>query len=236
MLILVRGRILAALVDVLDGDESLERPVLVHHRELLDLVLPQDPLRLLERGADRCGHQTLGGHHLADGPAQVTRELQVAIRDDADQEAVPINHRDTRDLEARHQRDGFAECGVGRERVRIQDHAAFRALHAVHLGRLPVDGHVLVQHAYATGTRHRDGHLGLGDRVHRRRHERDIQRDASREATRRVDVARMRGRVTGQKQDVVERQGHRLTHTEEWACSVVAATRRPATLVGVRGP
>ena len=49
MLVLVRVGMLAPLEDVLDRDEPLEHALRVDHRQLLDPVLRQDPLRLVER-------------------------------------------------------------------------------------------------------------------------------------------------------------------------------------------
>ena len=51
MPILVRIRILPALVDVLHGDEPLERTVGCDDRELLDAMLTKDSLGFLERRA-----------------------------------------------------------------------------------------------------------------------------------------------------------------------------------------
>ncbi len=108
-----------------------------------------------------------------------------------DQAAVGVDDRHAGDLEARHQRHRFTQRGVRRERDGIEDHPALGTLHAIDLGRLPIDRHVLVEHADAAGARHRDRHLRLGHGVHRRRDERHVQRDAAREARRRVDVLGM---------------------------------------------
>ena len=59
VLVLVGVGMLAALEDVLDGDQALEHALGVHDRQLLDPVLGQDPLGLVEAGADRRGDQLL---------------------------------------------------------------------------------------------------------------------------------------------------------------------------------
>ena len=56
-LILVGIRERAPLVNVARGDESTERPLLIHNWKLLDSVLPENPLGVLERGANRGGDQ-----------------------------------------------------------------------------------------------------------------------------------------------------------------------------------
>ena len=59
VLVLVRVRVLAALVNVLDRDQSLQLPVRVHDRQLLDAMLAEDPLRFVERRAHGRGDQTV---------------------------------------------------------------------------------------------------------------------------------------------------------------------------------
>ena len=59
-LVLRRERVLDLLLDVLDGDQALEVPVVVDDRQLLDLVPAEDRLGLLERRADRRGDEVLG--------------------------------------------------------------------------------------------------------------------------------------------------------------------------------
>ncbi len=73
------------LLNVLEGDQPLQHPVLVHHRELLDLVLLQDMLRLLERRADRSGDEILLGHDRGDQLVLVGLKAQIPVGDDADQ-------------------------------------------------------------------------------------------------------------------------------------------------------
>jgi hypothetical protein len=77
---------------------------------------------------------------------------------------------------------------------------------------LPVDRHVLVQHADAAGAGHGDGHLALGHRVHRRRHERHVEGDAAREAAGGAHVLRVHLRVAGREEHVVEGERHGLAH------------------------
>ena len=84
---------LPPLEDVLDGDQSLEHALGIHHRQLLDPVPGQNPLGLVQVGADRSGDQLLLGHRVADRLVEVALELEIAVGDDADQPALPVHDR-----------------------------------------------------------------------------------------------------------------------------------------------
>src|SRR2546428_710941 len=165
VLVLVGVGMLAALEDVLHRDEAPQDAVLVHHRELLDAVRAEDPLRLVERRALGRRDQAVLRHGVADRAVQLALELQVAVRDDPDQLPRPIDDRHARDLEPGHQLVGLAQRAVRAQRDGIEDHPRLAALDAVHLRRLAVDGHVLVQHADAALARDRHRHLRLRDGV-----------------------------------------------------------------------
>ena len=116
---------------------------------------------------DRRRDQVLARHHLGDALRGRVLEAQVAVGEDADQ-APLLGDGHARDVEARHERARLAQGRGGRQRHRVGDHAALRALHAVHLRALLGDGEVLVDHSEAALAGQRDGQLGLGDRVHGR--------------------------------------------------------------------
>ena len=90
--VLGRARVLGPLEDVLVGDEPLEVVVLVHHHDLLDLVLVEELLGLLERSADGDGDE-LPGHDLVDRGAQPGLEPDVPVGQDADQLVVLVGDR-----------------------------------------------------------------------------------------------------------------------------------------------
>src|SRR5712692_45786 len=204
MLILVGVRVLPALKDVLDGDEALQDTVLVHDRELLDAMLRERLLGLVERRADGRGHQAIFRHGIADWAIELALELEVTVCDDADQPARVVDDRHARDPEPFHQLHRVAQRAVGPQRDRVQDHSRLAPLHAIHLSRLAVQRHVLVDHPDPALARHCDRHLRLSDGVHRGGDERDVERDGAREAGAGVHVARMHGGVPRHEQDVVE--------------------------------
>ena len=168
VLILVGIRKIAPLVDVLYRDQSTQRTLLVDHRQLLDAMLAEYRLGFVECSPDGGGDEILRGHRLAQWTIEIPLELEVAVGDDSDELSVAIHDWNAGDLEAPHQRHRFAERSFGRERDRIEDHSAFGSFHAIDLGGLSIDRHVLVNDADSTGPGHCHRHFGFGDGVHRR--------------------------------------------------------------------
>ena len=84
-------------------------------------------------------------------------KAQVAVGENAHQPAVRASPARPEMRYLRHDFQRFAQCDVRRNRHRIHDHAAFRALHAVHFFGLAVDGHVAVHDANAALLRDGDG-------------------------------------------------------------------------------
>ena len=142
--------------------------------------------------------------------------------------AVRADDRHPRDAVLRHQAVGVADRGGGRERDRIDDHARFRTLDLAHHLGLRVHPQLLVDDADAALARHRDRHVGLGDRVHRRRDQRDVERDVAREATAQATSA---GRTA-------ERRGTRRTSSKVRASRRIlgwAVGRASRTVVVITG-
>ena len=157
--------VLHHLLDVLDGDQAAQVALRVDHQQLLDLVLVQQRLGLLERGALGDGDQVLLGHQLGDRLVELGLPAQVAVGEDAHELAVIVGHRHAGDLEVRHQLEGGADRLVGAHRHRVDDHPRLGALDAVDLGRLRLDRHVLVDDADAALLRQRDREARLGHRA-----------------------------------------------------------------------
>ena len=157
--VLAGVRILDHLLDVFDRDQALEHEAIVDDQQLLDLVAMQELARLLERRAHRNGEQRLAGHDGGDRPIEIGLEPQVAVGQDADQPslfAAVLGDRHTRDAVLLHQVERFVDPVGGGEGDRIDDHPAFRSLHAIHLGGLLLDAQVLVDDADAALLCHRD--------------------------------------------------------------------------------
>ena len=170
--VLAGVRVLAALHDVLDRDQALERPVVADHQEPFQPMLVQQVGGHFQAHAFRHGHQALARRHdVAHRLIQLRLEAQVAVGDDAHHFAA-VDHRETADAVLASQPQQLADGHLRADGDRILDHSRLKALDLGHLGRLLARRHVLVDDAQTTLLRQRDRQTGLGDRVHRRRNER----------------------------------------------------------------
>ncbi len=203
VIILARVRKLPPLLDILEGNQATEQAVVVDNRELFNLMLLQNLLGPIEVRPDGCGDEAILRHHRVQLDPTIRLEAEVTVRDDAGQAPVAVDDGDTSDRIARHQTAGVGN-GIGRrERNRIKNHPALRTFDTAHLGGLLLDGHVLVQDADPTLARHRDGHLRLGDGIHRCRHNGDVQLDGLREPSADVHRTRHDFGPAGNQEDVV---------------------------------
>ena len=170
----------------------------------------QDVLGLVEGRADRHRDQVLLGHHVGDGLLGVGLEAEVAVGQDADQAAflaAVVGDRHAGNPVVRHQLERLVDAVRRRERDRVDDHAALRALDAVHFGRLVLDREVLVDDAEAALLGHGDGHRRLGDRIHGGAQKRHVERDVAGEPRGHVDLRRQHARIARHQQHVVEGEG-----------------------------
>ena len=169
------------LFDVLDSDQPLEDAALIDYQQFFDPMLVQQTLRVFQCCADRDRDEFVLGHHFPDRQVLALLEAQIAIGENAHQLRV-LRHRHSGNPKALHQCPGVKDPVVGRDRDRVDDHAGFAALDAVHCFGLPLDGHVAVDNAHSPLAGQRDRQLRLGHRVHRGAEERDVDRDAARDA------------------------------------------------------
>ena len=156
--IAARGRVLLGHVDVFDRDQPGELPVIVDEDQLLDLVVVEDLLGLVERRIRRCGDRIVR-HQVGDLRRLADLEPEVSTRQDPDDRAVGLEHRQTRDAVGLHQRFRVASSRLGAQRDRIEDHAVgAERLTLSTSGDLTLrPAQVLVDHADAAllGERHR---------------------------------------------------------------------------------
>ena len=202
-MVFARARVADSFLNVLHGDQAPEVHFLVHHRQLLDPVLVEDPLRLLEGRSDRGGDQVLVRHHVLHLQVGAAHEPQVPVGENADQ-ALSLGDRYARDPELHHQLEGAGDRGVRRQGDRVHDHPALGPLHAIDLLDLFQDWEVLVDDPDPPLLRDRDGEGALGHRVHRGAHDRNVEGDVAGQKRGRVDVAGMDFGVARHEQDVVE--------------------------------
>ena len=112
--ILGSQRILDRLLDILDGDQTLEVKVLVNDGKLLLTRLGKDPLCLLQSGSLGSGDQALAGHGFLDLLREISLKLQVAIGDDTNQ-LSSLSDRHTGNTELAHQCISVCQRMLGRQ-------------------------------------------------------------------------------------------------------------------------
>ena len=178
-------------------------------------MLMQHFTRLLERRPDRRGDQIVFSHSLGDRQIEARLEAEVAVGENADQFAVRIGDRHSRNLVLLHHLQRLGDRLPRAHGHRVDDHARFRALDLVDLLGLLLDGHVLVDDAQSTLLGHGDGQASLSDRVHGRAEDGDIEVDVPSEPGGGVDEVGMQFRLRGSQQHVVEGQtdGNRFNKT-----------------------
>ncbi len=207
---ILRGvRVLDRFLNVFDGNQSLEAPLVVDHRELFNSVLVQNPGGFFQRDSRTAGYQLVAPrHHLANGPAVIALEPNVAVGQDPDQSPIPAD-RHSRNAMRAHDLEGMREGRVRIDGHRVRDQAAFALLDLGHLGRLLFDRKVAVDEAEATLLGHGDGHACFRNRVHCRTDQRNVQSNVTAEARFYVGLTRKDARLPGNQKDVVEGQSYR---------------------------
>ena len=206
LLVLAGHGLVLGLGDVLIGDEPHQVVVLVHHGQLLNLVLLQNlgsvhQVRLLVRG-----DEVLLRHHLLYGAVQAALKAQVAVGDDAHEALLVVDHGYASDVVFGHDVKSLCHGAAAGNGDGVVDHAVLSTLDDGHLACLLVDGHVLVDDADASLAGDGNGHLALGDGVHGSRHKGHVQLDVAREAGFQLYRLGQYFRVSGNQQDVVEGQ------------------------------
>src|SRR5258708_14702470 len=100
-------------------------------------------------------------------------ETEVAVGEDA-VESSAAGDGEAGDAVLGHDVERLAKGDVGRDGDRVDDHAGFGALDAVHFLELAVDREIAVDDADATLAGNADGEARFGDRVHGGGGERDV--------------------------------------------------------------
>ena len=199
--------VLLGLDEVLDGDETGEAPLGIDQGQLLDAVLSQERLGVLPRDAGLAGDEAITRRHaLAHGqarPALRGDEAQVAVGDDPLKVASRINDGQAGNLVVAAELVELGDGGIRPDGHRVGDHAGLRALDASHLLGLVLDGQVAVKDADTTLASHGNGHVRLGDRVHRGREQRGGQADPRGQSGGRIDLGGDDVGQPGQQEHVV---------------------------------
>ena len=137
----------------------------------------EDRLGLLERRADGGSDEVPARHQRGDGLRGVCLEAEVAVREDADEDAFVVDDRNAGDPVALHELEGVGDEVARTKGHGLDDHPRLRALHLVDLRDLIGDREVAVHDPETALARQRDREARLGHGVHRGRDHGDVQRD-----------------------------------------------------------
>ena len=210
VLVLAGIGIFARLLDVLDGHQTAQLEILVHHQHLLDPMGVQELADFALGGAfAHRDEPVLRCHDGRDRVVEVGLETQIAVGHDAD-ELRAVDDRHARDVVLAGELDHFADARARGHRDGVGDDAALELLDGADLPRLFPHGHVLVDDADSAGLRDTDREPRLGHGIHGRGHEGNVQTDLSGELRANLGIAGENLGVTGDEEHIVERE--RLLH------------------------
>ena len=203
VLILRRARIFQFFLDVFYRDQSLQVEVLIHNQQFFDAMLLQNAFRFVQRCADGHGHEIFLGHHRADELRMIFLETQIAVGQNSRQ-ARSACHRKPGNFVLVHDFQRLPDGDVRRNGDRVDDHSAFRALHAVHFFSLFFRGHAAMHDADAALPRDGNGQPRLRYGVHGRGGQRHIQLHLARKIRGRIHFRRQHRRPARNQQHVVK--------------------------------
>jgi hypothetical protein len=205
----LRGiRVHRGLVHVFHGQEAEALIVLVDDNEAFDPVLVQQAAGLFRRGL-HFHRDDVARHQVRDLLVHVFGKTGVAVRDDTDDLAIVLNHRNARETSALLEFVQLTQCRCGRDGDGVHHDAALVFLDHGNFTGLLLDRQVTVNDANAAGLCHSDGEARLGHCVHGRRDKRNVQRNGFRQEGRDVDVGGKNLARAGLKKHVVK--GDRLS-------------------------
>ena len=208
LLIFTGVRFTFCFLEVFDGDHAAQVEALIHDQRFLNAFFVHLSEDHFTAFAFTNGDQTLFRRHVdADRLVQIGDETHVAAGDDANQLVFFGNHRVAGETVALGQLFHFTQSGRRQNSLRVGDHAGLMFLHATNFFRLALDGHVFVNKANAaflgqgnSQTRFRYGIHGCGEH-------RNIQTNGFRQLSAEIGSIRQNGRMSGNEEDVVKRQG-----------------------------
>ena len=173
-------RLVLRLRNVFVGNQTDEPSFAIDNGQFFYFILLKNLRRSRQIGLLMRRDKVFRGHHLVDQLVEPTLEAQVAVRHDAHQMAVIIDHGNAADVVVGHHIERVLHGATATNRHGVVNHTILGPLHNRHLTRLALNRHILVNHADTAFAGNRYRHCRLGDSVHCRRHKGYIQVDAPR--------------------------------------------------------
>jgi hypothetical protein len=193
-------------------DQPDEHAVLIHERQLLDLPLGHQPLRVLGRNRPPVDDEALDRRHpVRDAQPLLRDEPHVALGQQPLEPPRAIHHDQRPDPRAAHDRGRLLQRRRRLHVERIGDDAVLRPLDDADFANLRLDlagSEAAVDDPDPALLGLHDRHRRARDRVHVGRDDGALQRDAARQPAREVDgrgIAAFEHAVLGREDEVVER-------------------------------
>ena len=213
----------AVLAQVAAAGQCHQAAVLVYNGQLALLAGAQDLVGFQQADA-LLRRDKVGGHDVAQLQCVVELEVDVAVRDHADELAFDrtvFGDGDATEavlvFDAVHVFYGV----IGAQHQRVKDEAVFEAPHFAHLGDLLFDAAVVVDDSDAAAQGQCYGHAVLGHGVHGRADQRPPQRDVACQPGCQVNIGGAEIDVAGHQDDVVVGQRVRRALKELGCCVAV---------------
>ncbi len=173
----------------------------------------QQAFCLFAAGPFRHRDQSPLGHQFLDRRIQIFGKTDIAVGQDADQFLGPLgDNGNAADPIAPHQFQCLSQCALWRDRDRVYDHAAFKALNHMHFMRLFFGCHILVDNADTALLCHGNRQGAFGHRIHGRRNQRNSKADCLGKLRTRIGLCWQNFRVTRLQKDIIKSQGFSKTH------------------------
>ena len=189
LLVLAGIGIFDLLLNILYGNEPTKIIGFINNQKFFHAVPVQDLLGFFQGGADGDGNQVVLGHHLFHRQVEAVLEAQVAVGQDAHQLAV-LGDGHAGNLVLFHDFQRVGNAVFGADGDRIDNHAAFRALHLVHFQRLMGNRHAAMHDANAPLLRQGNRQARFRDRVHGRADNGNVQGNMARHPRARIHLRR----------------------------------------------
>ena len=208
MLVFTGVRFTFCFLEIFYGDHAEQVEAVINNQRFLNAFFVHFGENDIARFAFTNGHQTLFWRHIyANRLVQVSHKTHVTAGDDADQFVIFSHHRVACKAVTLGQFFHFAQSSGWQYGLWVSYHARFVFLHAANFFSLALDGHVFVDKTDAA-------FLGQGNCQARFRHgvhccgeHRNVQANGFRQLGAEVSSIRQNGRMSGNEEDVVKRQG-----------------------------
>ncbi len=208
MLIFTGVRFTFCFLEIFYGDHAEKMEAVINNQRFLNTFFVHFCKHNITRFTFAYGYQTLFRRHVnANRLAEVGNKAYVTASDDTDQFVVFRYNRVACKAITLGQFFHFTQRGGWQYGLWIGHHARFVFFHTFNFFSLALDGHVFVDKTDAAFLSQGNCQACFRHGVHCRREHRNVQANGFRQLRAEVSCIRQNGRMSGNEEDVVKRQG-----------------------------